>query len=280
MSQSLTSLLTALPKELASTYDLVKLLAVGAYALVYQIQHKTTQKKFALKVIEKRPMEIRLLLPQLLREVETLQECSSMPHIVRLYESVETSTHIFLRFELCKTSLEDLCNKKGPLEEEDALMWLHQACLALQELHENGIIHRDVKPSNLLVDKHGKLRLCDFGFVCREQDGLSGIAGSPNYSAPEASFQNTPAHTCKVDIYSLGGSLQHLLLGRAPKGPEDVPEGLTFGTRELLTEMMEADPDDRPTIEELLETPQLGGQKNIFAQWYQGWQSLIGGTSR
>jgi serine/threonine protein kinase len=276
---SLTHVLSALPEVLAAKYDMVKLLAVGAYALVYQIQSKSSMKKFALKVIEKRPMEIRLLLPQLVREVEALSECAHMPNIVRLHESTETSTHIFLRFELCKTSLEDLCIQKGPMEEEEALRWLHQSCLALQEMHANGIIHRDVKPSNLLIDRQGKLRLCDFGFVCREQDALSGIAGSPNYSAPEASCHNTPAHTIKVDIYSLGASLQHLLLGRCPQGPQDVPKGLSSGAAELLAEMMDSDPDERPSIDELLETPQLGGGKNIFARMLDDWQNLIGGIS-
>jgi serine/threonine protein kinase len=280
MSCSLTNYLVALPEVLASKYEVVKLLAVGAYALVYQIQSKSTMKKFALKVIEKRPMEIRLLLPQLSREVETLKECTDMPNIVRLHESIDTPTHIFLRFELCKTSLEDLCIKNGPMDEEEALRWLQQACVALQQLHANGIIHRDVKPSNLLIDKQGKLRLCDFGFVCREQDALTGIAGSPNYSAPEASCENTPGHTIKVDIYSLGASLQHLLLGRCPQGPEDMPKGLSPPVAELITEMMETDPDERPTIDELLEAPELGGAKNIFAQMLDGWQNLIGGISQ
>jgi serine/threonine protein kinase len=276
---SLTHLLKALPEPIAAKYEMVKMLAVGAYALVYQIQSKSTQKKFALKVIEKFPMQIRSLLPQLRREVETLKECADMPHVIRLHETIETPTHIFLRFELCKTSLEDLCIEGGPMKEEDSLRWLRQACLGLQELHANGIIHRDVKPSNFLVDKQGKLRLCDFGFVCREQDGLSGIAGSPNYSAPEASSQNTPVHTTKVDIYSLGAFLQHLLLGRSPTGPEDLPKGSSPEITELLAEMLDADPDERPTIDELLEMPQLGGSKNIFGQFMDGWQNLIGGIS-
>jgi serine/threonine protein kinase len=283
---SLTNVLKALPAQLASKYECVKLLAVGAYALVYQIQSRSSQKKFALKVIEKHPMEIRLLMPQLRREVETLKVCTNMPHVVRLHECIETPTHIFLRFELCRTSLEDLCIKKGAMEEEDAFMWARQTCLALREMHAHGIIHRDVKPSNLLMDKKGYLRLCDFGFVCREQDRLTGFAGSPQYSAPEASAQNTPYHTTKVDVYSLGASLQHLLLGRNPNGPNDMPKGMSAAASDVLAEMMDPDPDERPTIEELLENPLFGGldasfeDENILVQlqqqWIDGWQNLIG----
>jgi serine/threonine protein kinase len=268
-------------------------MAVGAYALVYQIQSKSSQKKFALKVIEKYPMEIRALLPQLMREVEVLKEFKNTPYIVRLHESIETPTHIFMRFELCRASLEEVCIKDGPMAEEDAFAWARQACFALRELHANGIIHRDVKPSNLLIDKQGYLCLCDFGFVCREQDALTGFAGAPQYSAPEASAQNTPIHTIKVDTYSLGASLQHLLLGRNPQGRDDMPQGISTAASDMLAEMMDVDPDKRPTIDELLENPLFEGEeknegkieekneKNIFIklqkQWLDGWQDIVGG---
>jgi serine/threonine protein kinase len=281
----LTKPLAALPKHLASKYECVKLLGAGAYALVYQIQCRSSQKKFALKVIEKQPMEIRQLLPQLRNEFQTLNECRDMPHIVRLHEIIETSARIFLRFELCRNSLEDLCIKQGRMQEEDAFAWARQACLALSEMHANGIIHRDVKPANLLIDKKGSLRLSDFGFVCREQDALSGFAGSPQYAAPEASAQNTPAHTTKVDVYSLGASIQHLLLGRSPQGAGDLPKRTSAAATELLAEMMDRDPDERPTIEDLLEHPLFRGEdkENLVVQlqqqWLDRWQNFINSIS-
>lgn len=222
-------------------------------------------QKFALKVIEKMPLEIRQLMPQLSREVNIMTECKGAENIVQLLETTETSTHVFLRFELCKSSLEDLCTKQGPMKEEEAFQWLRQACVGLKELHASGIIHRDVKPSNFLVDKKGTLKICDFGFVCREQDRLSGMAGSPGYSAPEAWQHNGPSHTAKVDVYSLGISLQHFLLGRVPKGPQDLPSGLSDDTVELLEDMLAHEPEDRPTIDELLESSQIGG-KSMFVQ--------------
>jgi len=277
---SLTQPLSALPEPLASKYELTKLLAVGAYALVYQIQNKKNKKKYALKVVEKGPLEMRALMPQLWREVDILNECRNgcMPFIVGLLDTHQTSTHVFLRFELCKASLEDMCKQEGPMKEAEAFRWIRQACIGLRELHAHGIIHRDLKPSNFLCDKEGNLCICDFGFVCREQDGLSGIAGSPNYSAPEAGRQNGPAHTTKVDIYSLGSSLQHLLLGRIPNGPKDLPEGVSAETRSILEEMLEPDPEDRPTIEELIETPGLA-EENILSKLFGGMQVLLGGRA-
>lgn len=273
---SLTHLLAALPEPLFSEYDLVKVLGVGAYAVVYQVKHRRTQEDYALKVVEKEPMRVRLMLPQLRREVAIVEEHSGTPHIVPLLEVTETQSHFFLRFELCKESLEDVSNRMGPMEEEEALRWLRQACLGVKELHSNDVIHRDLKPSNFLVDSDGMLCICDFGFACREDDNLSGFTGTPCYSSPETSREGE-RHTKKVDTYGLGTSLQHFLLGRLPKGPRDIPKGLSTATRDLLEEMLSPDPEDRPSIEELLESPQLG--ESLFTQWLSQWHIILQGFS-
>lgn len=275
---SLTRLLAALPEPLFSEYDLIKVLAVGAYAVVYQVRRKEDQEDFALKVIEKEPLAVRLMLPQLEREVAILDEHSDSPHIVRLFESTETSTHVFLRCELCQFSLEDVCTKNGAMTEEEAFRWLQQACLGVKELHDSGVIHRDLKPSNFLVDADGSLCICDFGFACRESDGLTGQTGTPCYSSPETRQEGVDVHSSKVDIYALGTSLQHLLLGRCPEGPLDVPKNLSPAARDLMEEMMSPDPQDRPSIDDVLETPQLG-QNSFFEQWMKQWRLVLQGCT-
>jgi len=270
-SGSLTHFLAALPEPLFSEYDLMKVLGVGAYAVVYQVKNRKTQEDYALKVVEKEPYKLRQLLAQLRREVSIVEEHSGTPHIVPLREVTETASHFFLRFDLCKESLDDVSNRRGPMEEEEALRWLRQACLGIKELHASDIIHRDLKPSNFLVDSEGNLCICDFGFACRVSDDLSGFAGTFCYASPEAS-QEGDKHTKKVDIYCLGSSLQHFLLGRPPQGPEDIPKGLSTATRDLLEEMLSPDPEDRPTIEELL-------GETLFTQWLSQWQIILQGFS-
>jgi len=273
---SLTHLLAALPEPLFSEYDLIKVLGVGAYAVVYKVKSRKTNEDYALKVVEKEPMRVRLMLPQLWREVAIVEEHSGTPHIVPLREVTETASHFFLRFDLCKESLEDVSNRRGPMEEEEALRWLRQACLGVKELHASDTIHRDLKPSNFLVDSEGMLCICDFGFACRVSDELSGFTGTPCYSSPET-CQEGDKHTKKVDTYGLGASLQHFLLGRLPKGPGDIPKGLSTATRDLLEEMLSPDPEDRPSIDELLESPQLG--ESLFTQWFSQWQIILQGFS-
>jgi len=273
---SLTRPVASLPGALSSTYAIDKILGVGAYAIVYRIQNKKTSEAFALKVIEIEPMRIRLMVPQLDREVQLMEEFTSGPHMAQLLEVTRTSTHVFLRFAICQQSLEDLAMDHGPMSEEDALNYLREACLGVQGLHAGGVVHRDLKPSNLLVDSEGMLRICDFGWACWEEQELTGTCGTPEYSSPETCMKEKggDVHTSKVDIYGLGACLQHLLLGRVPRGPADLPKGLSAATMELLSELLDSDPDARPTVDELLQRPQLMGN-TLVAQLWSRWQSLF-----
>jgi serine/threonine protein kinase len=242
------------------------------------VRNVATKERFALKVIEKEPMRIRGMLPQLYREVELLEDSTDMPHIVELLEVVETSTHIFLRFELCRYSLEDLVNEKGALPEAEAFSWMREVCLGLRALHANGIIHRDLKPSNLLVDNDGSLQICDFGWACLEDDALTGTCGTMEYAPPENQMPDAsgPAHTTKADVYGLGVCLQHLLLGRVPLGPEDMPKGISMETRTLMEELMSTDPEARPSVEELLWRPLLAGDSPLEQMWSY-WHMFLSG---
>jgi len=272
---SLTHLLKALPEPLFSTYNLERVLGVGAYAVVYQVRDKRTEEPFALKVVEKQPMSVRLMLPQLEREVALLEAVAGTPHIVNMLEVTQTATHTFMRFDLCKESLEDLSASRGPMQEQEAFRWLRQACLGVQALHSSGIIHRDLKPSNLLVDGEGALRICDFGWACFEEECLTGTCGTPEYSPPETRPNSVgELHTNKSDVFGLATCVQHLLLGRVPRGPRDLPKGLSFETYELLAECMDPDPEARPSIEELLRQPQLA-ENTITGLLWSHWNSIF-----
>jgi len=270
---SLTHLLSALPEPLFSKYAIEHILGVGAYAVVYQVRDKITCEAFALKVIEKEPMRIRLMMPQVVRETTLLEAHTDTPHVVELLEVSMTQTHIFLRFTLCPENMEDFASANGPMSEEDAYKWLRQICVGVQGLHASGVIHRDLKPSNLVLDSEGTLNICDFGWACTENDALSGRCGTDQYAPPEAKVDKGPRHTTKVDIYGLGACLQHFLLGRVPNGPKDIPKGISLATRELLEDLLHPDPDARPTIEELLSQPELA--ENIFEQLWTQWRSFF-----
>lgn len=266
---SLTKVVKSLPEPLGSTYEIIDVLGVGSYAVVYQVMDRETYQYFALKMIEKEPMRIRNMLPQLKKEVTILEQVAGTPYIAQMLECTETKTHFFLRFDLCKYSLDKL---DGPMTEAEALGWLKQACLGLQEIHAMGIIHRDLKPANILVDSRGLVQICDFGFACRESEGLNGMVGSPSYSPPEVR-QNGPRHTTKMDIYGLGSCLQHWLLGRIPTGQHDMPKDVSAEMQELLDLLMSPKPQDRPDVDELLDM--LKSKGSLLTQWVEGWQIMF-----
>jgi serine/threonine protein kinase len=228
--------------------------------LVYQVCARKTGKFFALKVVDNNPLDLRAMRGQLHKEVEQLQAHRDTPHVVQLLEVTETPERTLLRFELCEKSLHDVVTLAGAVEEEQACGWIREASVGVQCFHEVGLIHRDLKLGNLLLDYDGTLRICDFGWCCLESELNSGIRGTPQYAPPEMRDPDGPLHTTSIDIYSLGACLQHLLLGRLPDVAEVViPSGgiPSRGAAAFIAELMQGDPEARPTIEEVLEHPLL-----------------------
>lgn len=238
-----------LPEPLFSKYESLGPLGVGAFSQVLSVKNRRTDEPYALKVIEKQPMEVRNMMPQLQREVDILKAVDHS-NVVELHHVVDTPSHLFAFFELCWGSLEDLVHRRvGAMEEEDAVAWLKQVADGLQYLHEEmGVIHRDVKPANLLVDgEQGRLRLCDFGWAAFESDDPSGgPIGTPQYAPPEMRPGSTSRHTYAVDLYSLGATTQHILLGRVPQGADDLPDDVSSEALEFMEELLSPDPRKRP----------------------------------
>lgn len=240
-------MLSVLPEPLGSEYALQELLGSGAFGLIYRVVSRSTGQQFALKVIEKSPLAARSMLHQLQREIAHLRAHVGTSHVVQLHEVVDSRDRTFLRTELCEWNLEDFVEERGALDEEYALHWLRQALLGVCQLHAAGTVHRDLKPGNMLVTADGTLQICDFGWACREDEALTGRSGTPAYAPPEMLQAEGPPHTAKVDMYSLGATFQHLLLGRVPDGPRDLPIGASPRVLDLIQELLHENPEERPS---------------------------------
>jgi serine/threonine protein kinase len=251
-----------------------KILGEGSFALVYELRSKNTGDLFALKVVEKAPLQQRVMITQLEMEVFLLKSFVGAPHIVQVLEVVDTPSHVFLLFDLCDQRLCDVIDQSGPMEEEDALVWFRQLCLGVQAIHADGMIHRDLKPGNILVDGEGELCIADFGWGCYESDKLTGECGTAMYSPPECT-QNGLLHTQKVDIYSLGRCLQYMLLGRLPSDPDVRPKLISDTTNDLLDEMMHPDASCRPSIGEVLDRSQVAEDQTMGEQISNAWQHAL-----
>jgi formylglycine-generating enzyme required for sulfatase activity len=242
-------------------YLLLAKLGEGGMGAVYRARHERLGKVFALKVLPpgRRDPARETRFEREMRAVGRLEH----PHIVRATDAGEDRGVPFLAMELIDgIDLSRLVRRRGPLRPAEACEAIRQAALALAHAHDRGLIHRDVKPSNLLLTSDGKVMLLDLGLALAAGDPVeplggargeaptevghvtlteTGMAvGTRDYMAPE---QATAPHAvdARADVYGLGATLHFLLTGRPPRDPAPRPVGLAA----LLDRMLAPDPADR-----------------------------------
>src|SRR5581483_8080916 len=146
------------------------------------------------------------------------------PNIVKAYDAERAGDLQLLAMEYVEgLSLADVLAKKGPLPIPNACHYVRQAALGLQHAHEKGMVHRDLKPHNLMLTPKGVVKILDFGLAKlvserQKQGGLThdnAVMGTPQYLAPEQATDSKSADI-RADIYALGCTLYDLLAGRPP----------------------------------------------------------------
>jgi serine/threonine-protein kinase len=181
----------------------------------------------------------------------------SHPRIPRIYSHFTDEGRHYLTMDFVRgNDLDHLLDQQGALPEAQALEWAQQICDVLDYLHTRGLVYRDVKPSNIMIDEQGNMKLVDFGiakvFNPAERGGTQ--IGTPGYAPPEQ-YQGlaTPAS----DIYALGATLHHMVTGRDPteEPPFSFPPARTVQpaisqrTSDALERALKMKPEERfPTI--------------------------------
>jgi eukaryotic-like serine/threonine-protein kinase len=275
------------PKQIG-TYDLLSKIAEGGMGAVYKGKSQITGEIVAIKIV---PAETAKN-PVLLKRFEQEFRAASLldhPNIVKAIEYNGASATPFLVMEFVDgDSLGRKVEREGALPEELALSIMAQVCDGLHRAHKQGLIHRDVKPDNILVTADGIAKLTDLGLV-KEVEGDLNLTktgrglGTPHFMAPEQ-FRNAKNADVRCDIYSLGATLYMMLTGTVPfaktspldcwmkKIKNDYPP-----PRKLVPEIsdrvnwatlraMSAEPAQRPaSCREFLE--------DLTGQAWQGWTS-------
>lgn len=215
----------SLPSALADhpDYSIKRELGRGGMGVVYLAHNTLMGRDEVLKVMSGRIMERPGVLERFLREIRAVAKLRH-PNIVTAYSASRRGEGIVFAMELVEgLDLSKLVRIKGPIPVAHACHFVYQAALGLQHAHENGLVHRDIKPGNLMLSRVGNratVKVLDFGLakLSREDGGLTqdGQAlGTPNYMAPEQVLDAQNADI-RADIYSLGATLYHLLTGRPP----------------------------------------------------------------
>jgi tRNA A-37 threonylcarbamoyl transferase component Bud32 len=214
-----------LPPELANhpRYRILRELGRGGMGVVYQARQTVMDREVVIKVINKALLEQPGALERFQREVRAAAKLAH-PNIVTAYDAEQAGDlHMLVMEFVPGQSLAEFLQSKGPLPVAQACSFIRQAALGLQHALERGMVHRDIKPQNLMLTPKGQVKTLDFGLakLASERGTSSGLTaanaymGTPDYSAPE---QATDARSADIraDIYSLGCTLYCLLAGRPP----------------------------------------------------------------
>lgn len=205
-------------------YELVEEIDRGGMGVVFKARHAQLERIVALKIIRSGELADAGELKRFRSEAEAASRLSH-PNIVPIYEVGQVGRLVYYTMPYIEgpTLLKRMSDK--PLEIEEAVRLVHRLCLAISFAHREGILHRDLKPGNVILDANAQPVIIDFGlakFAARESDltATGQILGTPAYMAPEqASGRGNKAETA-ADIYSLGAILYFLLSGQPPfNGP-------------------------------------------------------------
>ncbi|SFH93451.1 protein kinase domain-containing protein [Planctomicrobium piriforme] len=209
-------------------YKLLSLLGKGGMSSVYLAEHVLMRRRCAIKVLPWKLVKDSSYLQRFHREAQAVASLDH-PNIVRAYDiDQEKDGNLEIHFLVMEyvegRNLYDLVQQLGPLAPTVAADYIRQGALGLEHAHNIGMVHRDVKPGNFIVDQHGTVKLMDLGLArIAEEEGDHSLTvahdervlGTADYLAPEQAVDSHKVDT-RADIYSLGCTLYFLLSGRPP----------------------------------------------------------------
>ncbi len=209
-------------------YEDVRELGRGGMGVVYAATHVVMGRRVAIKVIHPEFSCNPVAVERFRREVRAAARLAH-PNIVTAHDANEDGGRSFLVMEYVDgESLGDHLDSRGALPVAEACDAVRQAALGVQHAHDNGLIHRDLKPHNLMRTADGLVKVCDFGLAALVDDrrpagstAPNAIMGTPDYMAPEQA-EDARAADGRADVYALGCTLYHLLTGRVPFPEESV----------------------------------------------------------
>lgn len=227
----------------------------GGMGAVYSAVQTSLERRVAVKILPPDLGADQAFVESFHREARLLARLQH-PHIVAVYDFGRNDLgHLFIVMEFVEgTSLLHVM-KQGRLPVARALEIIAQVCDALQFAHDHGVVHRDIKPTNILIDVRGRVRVADFGLarhVMKEamttsQSRTSMVMGTPVYAAPEQRRPNQQFDH-RADIFSVGVTFYEMLTGHVPVGVFEAPSkkaGTPAALDKIITRCLRESPDDR-----------------------------------
>lgn len=251
-------------------YKVLEKLGVGGMGQVFLCEHKLMRRRVAVKVLPAAKGQDDASRERFYQEARAVAALDH-PNIVRAYDIDHDEGLHFLVMEFVDgVNLQDLVKRAGPLDPIRACHYIYGSAVGLQYASETGIVHRDIKPGNILIDRSGVVKILDMGlarFFNDEDDSLTkkydeNVLGTADYLAPEQAVDSHTV-TIRADLYSLGGTFYFLLTGQPPFPEGSVAQKLLWHqTRDpkpigqvrpevpaeiiaIVEKLMKKNPDDR-----------------------------------
>jgi serine/threonine protein kinase/putative intracellular protease/amidase len=260
-----------IPSELVDhpRYRVLGLIGTGGMGAVYKAQHRLMERLVALKVISPQFLQNEAAVERFRREFRAVARLSH-PNIVAAYDAEQAGDLHFLVMEFVEgLSLDQLVAQRGPLPVRQACHLIRQAALGLAHILERGMVHRDIKPQNLMVSRQGKLKILDCGLARlaaephadpasregRQRGGQTQagvVLGTPDYMAPEQSIDAASADI-RSDLYSLGCTLYFALTGQPVFPQGSAVEKLLAHAQREPTPISSLRPDLPPELVRILQ---------------------------
>uniref|UniRef100_A0A8C0WET8 non-specific serine/threonine protein kinase n=1 Tax=Castor canadensis TaxID=51338 RepID=A0A8C0WET8_CASCN len=244
-----------------------RVIGEGCFGCVKLAYHRLTGTPVAVKVQQKGRRD-----PVIASEISIMKTLYH-PNIIRLFQVMETVDHVYLVMEHVNgQQLQQHIIEAQRLCEEEARGIFKQLVCAVKYCHDGGIVHRDLKADNILLDAQGKAKVTDFGLGTRYSFGqsLTDWCGAFRYWALEL-FLRLPYDGRKVDVWSLGIVLYYMVTGALPFTGEtvlqvrwavlklryDIPRYLSMGLRNIIVQMLTKNPSERPSLDHIVGHPWL-----------------------
>jgi len=248
-------------------YERGRFLGKGGFAKCYELKDLATGEVTAGKIVPKSLLTKSHQKEKMSQEIR-LHKAVSNPHLVKLYSYFEDPNFVYIVLELCrKRSLMELHKRRKAITEPESRYFVHQILLGCKYLHDNKIIHRDLKLGNVFLNDSMEVKIGDFGLATKvDYDGerKKTLCGTPNYIAPEVLGKK--GHSYEVDVWSIGCILYTLLVGKPPfetqtlkdtytrikKNEYHIPSRIGPLARNLIQRLLQHEPARRPSVGEIL----------------------------
>ena len=241
-------------------YKVLERIGAGGMGQVFLCEHKLMRRRVAVKVLPTAKASDPSALERFYREARAVAALDH-PNIVRAYDIDQDDNLHFLVMEYVDgSSLQDIVRKTGPMDVTRACHYIYWSAIGLQNAHEGGLIHRDIKPGNILVDRQGVVKILDLGlarFFNDDEDALTrkydeNVLGTADYLAPE---QAIDSHTVdgRADIYSLGATFYYMLGGSPPFTEGSVAQKLLWHQTRMPKSIRDLRPEVPQTLARVIE---------------------------